>query len=195
MLIYFLTELLHLFSELHCVAPYLLWCLSLVVFVTSGGWVKGYNFIAICNTGFWYEKIAGHETTLMSVLRLPSSPYSGSHLSETSDNLWLLLREPSCGWDKLGEGVPPLLHPPLFLFIFLFSLYSGLVQIVLENFEYYWDVQTGMFLSVCLILLNVLQILFKVKHLFKNTTRRSTWRLDSWECQAVWESTGKYLGQ
>lgn len=171
MLIYFLTELLHLFSELHRVAPYLLWCLSLVVFITSGGWVKGYNFIAICNTGFWYEQIAGHETTLISVLRLPSSPYSGSHLSETSDNLWLLLREPSCGWDT---GVPPLLHPPFFLFIFLFSLYSGLVQIVLENFEYYWDVQTGMFLSVCLILLNVLQILFKVKHLFKNTTWRST---------------------
>lgn len=88
----------------------------------------------------------------------------------------------------MGEGVL-LLDPPFLLFVFPFSLFFRLITIALENIEYYWDVQTGMFLLICLILLNVLQILFK--HLFKNTTQRSIWRLDS--CDG--NSTGEYLGQ
>jgi len=62
---------------------------------------------------------------------------------------------------------------------FTFPFSSGLVKIPLEDFEYPWDVQTIMFLL--LHLLNTFQVLFKVKQLFKNTTQRSPWRLDSCE--------------
>ncbi|KAK4823738.1 hypothetical protein QYF61_006007 [Mycteria americana] len=46
-----------------------------------------------------------------------------------------------------------------------------------------------------LLLLNVLQVLFKLKQLFKNTTQRRASRLDSYEWQGMWDSMGKYLGQ
>lgn len=120
--------------------------------------------------------------------------HTRSHLSETRDNLWLL-REPICGWNKVEEDVPHSFTLLSSFFVFPFSLFSGLVTIDLENFENYWDVQSSMFLLVCLILLNVLYILGEVKHLWKNTTQRSTWRVDSCECQAVWDSTVTYLGK
>lgn len=44
-------------------------------------------------------------------------------------------------------------------------------------------------------LLNVFQVLFKVKQLFKNTTQRSVLRLDSDEWQGVWDRIHKCLGQ
>ncbi|KAK4810942.1 hypothetical protein QYF61_013350 [Mycteria americana] len=68
-----------------------------------------------------------------------------------------------------------------------------LTTIAFENFEYPLDVQTSMFLLLCL--LNVCQALFQVKQLIKNTTQRSAPRLDSYEWQGVWESMGKCLGQ
>lgn len=44
-----------------------------------------------------------------------------------------------------------------------------------------------------LYLLNVFQVLFKVKQLFKNAIQRSVLRLDSQEWQSVWDDRGKYL--
>ncbi|KAK4806132.1 hypothetical protein QYF61_001055 [Mycteria americana] len=70
---------------------------------------------------------------------------------------------------------------------------SLLTTIAFENIEYPWDVQTSMFLLLCL--LSVCQALFKVKELFKNTIQRSAPRPDSYEWQGVWDRMGKYLGQ
>lgn len=44
-------------------------------------------------------------------------------------------------------------------------------------------------------LLNGFQGLYKVKQLFKNTTKRPAPRLVSYKCQGVWEVMGRYLGQ
>ena len=48
-----------------------------------------------------------------------------------------------------------------------------------------------MFLLLCL--LNVFQVLLKVKTLFKNTTQRSAPRLDSHGWHGMWENVGRYL--
>lgn len=72
-------------------------------------------------------------------------------------------------------------------------LFSRLITTVLENSEYHQDVQTSMFLL--LGLLNVFQVLFMVKKIFKNTTHRSALRLDSDEWQGVWDRIHKCLGQ
>jgi len=50
-----------------------------------------------------------------------------------------------------------------------------------------------MLLLLCL--LNVFQVLFRVKQLVKNTAQRSAPRLDSYEWQGVWNSMCKFLGQ
>ena len=53
---------------------------------------------------------------------------------------------------------------------FTFPFYSRQVITALENFEYPFEyVQTSMFLLLCL--LNVFQVLFKVKQLFKQPPR------------------------
>lgn len=45
------------------------------------------------------------------------------------------------------------------------------------------------------MLLNVVQLLFKVKQLSKKTTQRSAPRMDSYKWQGVWDCVGKYLNQ
>lgn len=49
-------------------------------------------------------------------------------------------------------------------------------KIVVENFEYTWDIQTSVILLLCL--LHVFPILFMVKKLLKNTTQNSILRQD-----------------
>jgi len=88
-----------------------------------------------------------------------SSPlYFRSHLLEAIDNYTFylyFLRDPVYGGGTF-------LHLPS----------SRLIRIALENFKYPWDVQTSMFLLLCL--LNVFQVLLGVKQLFKNTTPSAT---------------------
>ncbi|XP_049650076.1 microtubule-associated protein RP/EB family member 1-like [Accipiter gentilis] len=65
-----------------------------------------------------------------------------------------------------------------------------------EKFEYSWGVGTSTVLALLLgisILLNVVQLSFKVKQLFKKITQRCAPRLDNYEWQGVWGSMGKYL--
>ena len=50
-----------------------------------------------------------------------------------------------------------------------------------------------MFVLLCL--LNVLQVLFKVKQPLRNFIQRSVLRRDTCECQGVWEDTGRFLEQ
>ena len=82
---------------------------------------------------------------------------------------------------------------------FPFPFFSP-VKMAFENFEkcrYPWDVETSTVLALLLGLsmpLNVVQLLFKVKQLFK-ITQRSAPRLDNYEWQGVWVSVGKYLEQ
>ena len=75
---------------------------------------------------------------------------------------------------------------------FPFPFSSTLIRVAFENFEkfeYPWDVETSTVLALLLgisMLLNVVQLLFKVKQLFKKITQRSAPRLDNYEWQGVW---------
>lgn len=71
--------------------------------------------------------------------------------------------------------------------------FCRLIKTVPENSKHPQDVQTSMFLL--LGLLNMFQVLFMVKQLFKNTTHRSALRLGSDEWQGVWDRIGKCLRQ
>jgi len=83
-----------------------------------------------------------------------------------------------------GDTFPHSFTPPLSF---------RLVVTAFENFEYPWDAQASMLLLFCL--LNVFQVLFRVKQLVKNITQRSAPRLDSYEWLGVWNSMGKCLAQ
>lgn len=66
---------------------------------------------------------------------------------------------------------------------------SRLITTNLENFEYIWDVETSMFVLLCV--LSGFQVLFKNKQLFKNTTQWSALKPDSYQWQHVWDSMSK----
>lgn len=154
MLIYFLSKLLHLFSELCCVTPYLQYAFPVALFIISGSWAKIIvllYFVILVNDmikllsvrPIWYR----HSSLL-------SSPYFRSHLLETINNYTSYFF--SSESKSMGET---------YSFIFLFSS---------VHFEFPWDVQNSMFMLPCL--LNVFLALFDVKQLFK----RSALRLDSY---------------
>ena len=92
------------------------------------------------------------------------SPYFGCYLLENINNCTFYLF--SSGSQPIGETSS---H------IFPFS--ARLITIALKefvNFEYPWDVELSMVLLLGISLfLNVIQILSRVKQLFKNTTQRS----------------------
>lgn len=70
-----------------------------------------------------------------------------------------------------------------------YILYSRWVKIVVENFEYTWDIQTRMTSLPCP--LYAFLVLFMVKKLFKNSTQRSLLRQDG--LGGMWEDTGRHL--
>lgn len=72
---------------------------------------------------------------------------------------------------------------------FIFPFSSRLLTTALENFEYIWDVETSMFVLLCV--LSGFQVLCKNKQLFKNTTQWSALKPDSYRWQGVWDSMGK----
>ena len=122
MLIYLLSELLRLFSELCYVTPYLLYMFFLVLFITPGVWIK-VIILMYCVT-LAYDRIKLLVVRLIWYLysALPSSPYFGNHLSKTINNYTLYLF--SSESQSMGE-TPSSTFP--------FS--SSLVTVVFENFE------------------------------------------------------------
>jgi len=68
-----------------------------------------------------------------------------------------------------------------------------LLTTALENFEYPWDVQTRLFVLLCLLNVFLVLHLFKIEQLFKNTTQRSSLRQDSHGWRGMWENMGRYL--
>ena len=76
----------------------------------------------------------------------------------------------------------------------------GLFKIVFENygnFKYPWNVYINMdiLLIRASVFLHVVQVLFRIKQLFKSITWRSIPRLENCEWLGVWNFTGKYLEQ
>ena len=67
----------------------------------------------------------------------------------------------------------------------------------LRNFKYPWNVDIYMVIFVlgASVFLHVVQVLFRVKQLFKSITRKSTPRLENYEWLGVWDSMGEYPGQ
>ena len=66
-------------------------------------------------------------------------------------------------------------------------------MVAFQNVEYPWDVQTSMFLSLCL--LSALQVFSKVKQILKSVIQRSVLRQASYVWQGEWEDMGRYLEQ
>lgn len=80
------------------------------------------------------------------------------------------------------------------------SFSSSLMTIAFENFKDFGyplnTLETNLLLLLgTRTLLNTVWVLFKVKQLFKNTTQRSSPRLESYEWQGVWDTMGKDRGQ
>ena len=101
---------------------------------------------------------------------LPLSLYFESYLVETINNYTLYLF--SSESQSMGE-TPSSTFP--------FS--SSLVTVVFENFEnfeYPWNVETNLVVLLgTSMFLNVVQVLFRVKQLFKRITQRSAPKLQS----------------
>ncbi|KAM9590790.1 uncharacterized protein ACIBXB_005859 [Morphnus guianensis] len=185
MLIYVFLELLLWFLKFCYVSPRLLYVVPLLLLIICGRWIKVFALM-YCIT-LVYGMIKSLVVGLIRYLHSALSPlYCGSHLWETINNYTIYLS--SLENQSMG-GVTFFPSP------FSFSP----VTMVFENsekFEYSWDVETSTVLALLLgisMLLNVVQLLFKVKQLFNIVTQRSAPRLDNYEWQGVWGSMGKYL--
>lgn len=125
---------------------------------------QGYH-VVLCNSDLWYGKIAGSEMDLVFVLSLAIISILWKNLSETINKCTFYLS--FLETQSVMEILP---------FIFRFS--SRLITTALENFEYIWDVETSMFVLLCV--LSGFQALCKNKQSFKNTTQWSALKPDSY---------------
>ena len=178
MLMYLLSKLVHLFLKVRYVIPYLQYLLPVVLFITRGNWARVIMLLYFVTLAYDTIELLVVELIWYLYSALPSPPYFGSRLSETINNYTLYLF--SSESQATGET-----------YFFSFPFSSRQITVALENFEYPWDVQTSMFLLLCL--LNVFQVLSKVKQSFKNTFRKSAPRLNSRGWHGVWENMGRYL--
>jgi len=169
--------LLCLVTSLWDVNHYLLYVFTVVQFIISGKKIR-ITILLYCIISTYAMIISlGMKLGFCLHVALQSFPYIGCCLSEFINN-----RAHSMG--KIGgDNFPHSFSPPLSF---------RLVQMAFENFEYPRDAQASMFILLCL--LNVFQVLFSVKQLFKNIAQRSAPRLDSYEWQGVWNSMGRCLG-
>ena len=147
MLIYLLSKLVRLFLKLRYTIPYLQYILPVVLFITHVNWAKVITLLYFVTLAYDMIELLVVKLIWYLYSALLSPLYFGSHLSETINNYSFYLF--SSESQAMGE-IPP--------FIFPFS--SRQITKALENFEYPWDVQTSMFLLLCL--LNMSQLLFKV---------------------------------
>ncbi|XP_074889985.1 uncharacterized protein LOC142033685 [Buteo buteo] len=185
MLIYVFLELLLWFLKFCYVSPCLLYVVSLLLLIICERWIKVFALM-YCIT-LVYGMIKSSAVGLIRYLYSALSPlYSGSHVWETINNYTIYLSSlESSLW--VGYLSSPLLSP------------SVQLQWCFENFEkleYSWHVETSTVLALLLgisMLLNVVQLLSKVKQLFKKITQISALRLDNYGWQGVWGSMGKYL--
>ena len=178
MLMYLLSKLVHLFLKVRYGIPYLQYLLPVVLFITRGNWARVIMLLYFVTLAYDTIELLVVELIWYLYSALPSPPYFGSRLSETINNYTLYLF--SSESQATGET-----------YFFSFPFSSRQITVALENFEYPWDVQTSMFLLLCL--LNVFQVLSKVKQSFKNTFRKSAPRLNSRGWHGVWENMGRYL--
>lgn len=140
-------------------------------------WELGQDYhVILCNSGLWYGRIAGSEMDLVSVLSLAIISILWKNLSKTINKGTFYL--------SFLETQSVVETPPS---IFLFS--SRLITTALENFECIWNVETSLFVLLCV--LSGFQVLCKNKQLFKNTTQWSALKPDSYQWQGVWDSMGK----
>jgi len=103
-----------------------------------------------------------------------------------------MLGEAGCGEDG-GEHFPTVLNFPFALPSFS-RAQEEVITVALQDFEYLWGVETTVLLLLCVM--NVLQVVFKIKQLFKNNiTQTSAREQDRSEWQAVWDGMGKCLEQ
>ena len=75
-----------------------------------------------------------------------------------------MLGEAGCGEDG-GEHFPTVLNFPFALPSFS-RAQEEVVTVALQDFEYLWGVETTVLLLLCVM--NVFQVMFKIKQLFKN---------------------------
>ena len=140
-------------------------------------WIK--VFALLCYVTLVYGTIKLSVVGLIRYLysALPFSPYLGSYLAETVNNdaVYLFSSESQ----SMGETPS-----------FTFPSSSRLMRVVFENFEnfeYLWNVETNMVLLLGTSLFrNAVQVLLRVKELFKRITQRSAPKLQSYERQGVW---------
>jgi len=115
---------------------------------------------------------------LYLLVALRSFPYLGSYVLEFVNNQTQPVGKTG------GDTFPHSFAPPLSFRVVLMAF---------ENFKYPWDAQASTLLLFCL--LDGLQVLFRVKQVFKNIVQRPAPGLDSCEWLGVWDSMGTYLGQ
>ena len=189
-----LSKLVLWFLKLRYVMPYLQYMLPVVLFIICGNRARVITLLLFVT--LVYDMIEVQAVKLIGCLysALLSPLYFGSCLWETINNCTFYLF--SSGNQSMEERSPYLgcylleniNNCTFYLFssgsqptgetsshIFLFS--ARLIAIALKefvNFEYPWDVELSMVLLLGISLfLNVIQILSRVKQLFKSTTQRS----------------------
>lgn len=124
---------------------------------------------------------------------LQSSLGYGNHIVDNITNYTIcFVSLGSPAMEDLGEDTFQQLLSLSFTFP-SFPRAEELLAITLENFEYLWNVHTSMLPLLCVM--NVFQVIFRIKQLFKNITLRSAPRWDSFDCQGVWDNTGRCLEQ
>ena len=148
MLIYLPSELLCLFSGLRYPTPHLLYMFPVVLFITSGGWVKVIGLLYFVALAYAMIELLIMKLIWYLYSALPLSLCFGSCLSENISNYTFYLF--SLESQSMGETPSS-----------TFPLSSRLITIAFENFKYPQDVQISMFLLLCF--LNVFRVLFKVK--------------------------------
>jgi len=158
--------------------PYWLYVFPVVLFIIVGKTIR--MMILLYCTMSTYDMITslcmGLGFYLLAALR--SFLYLGSCLLEFVNN-----RNQPVGKTE-GDTFPYSFTPPLSFRLLLTAF---------ENFEYPWDAQDSGFLLFCL--LNVFQVLFRIKQVVKNIVQRPALGLDSCEWLGVWHSMGRCLGQ
>ena len=189
-----LSKLVLWFLKLRYVMPYLQYMLPVVLFIICGNRARVITLLLFVT--LVYDMIEVQAVKLIGYLysALLSPLYFGSCLWETINNCTFYLF--SSGSQSMEETSPyfgcylleNINNCTFYLFssgsqptgetsshIFLFS--ARLIAIALKefvNFEYPWDVELSMVLLLGISLfLNVIQILSRVKQLFKSTTQRS----------------------
>jgi len=154
---------------------FLLYVFRKVLFITTG---KMTRIIILL-----YYVISTYNTMISLAINLRvyfyevllSRSYLGHYLSEFINNYIQFMR-------KMGGGN---FHHS-FTSPFFFRLDT-------TAFENLWDVQASMLLLLCI--LDVFQVLFRVKQLFQNIIQRFAPSLDICGWQGMWDSVDKYLGQ